>query len=390
VIQLKLTPAQLAAYKAALVTSHAIRIIVTVRDRNEQPVSSLQLPKVLTGAIQVDSGAAVTRSLSMTCLDPNHKLTFDTANPADGALYADNFISVTYGVETSLGWVDVPVFWGPVTAYSRQGPEVTIEAQGKESLALDPFLITAGYNLPRSQQISASVTKVMSNLGEQRISLGMVTGRLVKRRTVIRGESAWMVCVGGGTDANGNPKPGLMSKAVGHPFLYYDGNGTLTAKTRGGPAVHTFDGDWLLSRPGFAYDVLQARNQVYVEGATPKKSKRHYAGVARLPATHPLSGQSLARNGKPRYLTEMAQSDTLKSDAACRRDAKTRLAQLANQGLEATFDCLPAPHLEENDTVQLAGVGYAFTFPLRTFAIPLTHDTPMSVGGGIQPRLVRK
>ena len=120
-IDLGLTKAQDDAYRAALVTSHRIRTKVLVLDANEAPVKGL-VPQVLSGAVTVEASAAVSRSLSMTLLDPNHKLTFDSASPADGALYADNFVQVTYGVETSLGWVDVPVFTGPVTGYSLLPP----------------------------------------------------------------------------------------------------------------------------------------------------------------------------------------------------------------------------------------------------------------------------
>lgn len=388
-----------AAYDAALLTSHRIRIRVTVRDSSEAPAKQLDAPTVLTGAVQVDATQAVTRSLSLTCLDPNHKLTFDKANPSDFALYADNFISVTYGVETSIGWVDVPVFWGPVTAYSRAGAEVTVEAQGKESLALDPHLLVAGDNLHRSTQISSAIAKVMGKVGESssHIKLGMVGGKLAGHRAIARGQEPWLVCVGGATDANGKPMPGLMSKARGHQLLFYDGRGNLTAKNRGGNPVYVFDEQTLLGRPGFTYDVLEARNRVYMEGGTPKgKPKHHFTGTATLPSNHPLSAQQLARNGQPRYLTTMAQSDTLKSDAACRHAAQVMLAQTSSQGLDASFDCLPAPHLEELDPVRLvvpssAGIaGYAFAFPLSTFAIPLTHDTPMTVGGHISPAVPQK
>ena len=379
------------AYLAALTASHRIRVTVTIRDRNEQPAKTIELPQMLTGAVQVDASQAVTRSLAMTYLDPANKLTFDSANPAAGATYADNFISVVYSVETELGWVDVPVFWGPVTGYSRAGAEVTVEAQGKESLALDPYLVVNGYNLHRNMLVGDAVAAVMGKIGEQRVKLGMVTGRLHNHRAVIRGHQPWQVCVGGDSDANGKPLPGLMSKAGGHPLLYYDGTGTLRAKRRGGSPVYTFDETSLLTRPGYTYDVLAARNRVYVEGGTPKgKPKKHYTGTAVLASGHPLSPKSLARNGHWRYLTTMAQNGSLTSDAACRAAAKIMLGQLSGQGIEASFDALPAPHLEEYDAVQMQTEGYEFAFPLRAFAIPLTTDQPMTVGAGIPTMVKRK
>ena len=379
-----LTPDQVTAYQDALVTSHRIRTLITLLDHNEAPVKGL-IPQVLTGAVQVDATQAVTRSLSMTYLDPNHKLTFDSSSPSAGAFYADNFIQVSYGVETALGWVDVPVFTGPVTAFSRTGPEVTVEAQGKESLALDPHLVTQGYVIGKNSQVRDGILAVVGRLGEKNTSLGMVAGRMTRHRTVGRGEEPWLVLVGGSQDANGKPLPGLTSKAKDHPFLFYDGRGTLTAKGRGGPAKWDFTEQQITSQPGYTYDVLDARNRVYVEGGTPKAHpKKHWTATAVLPASHPLSAQSLARNGRPRYLTTMAQSDSLKGDHACQLYANRMLSQLAHEGLTATFDTLPVPHLEELDPVRLVTQGYVFSFPLSSFSIPLTHDQVMTVGAAGQ------
>ena len=59
---------------------------------------------------------------------------------------------------------------------------------------------------------------------------------------------------------------------------------------------------------------------------------------------------------------------------------------MANEGLEASFESLPVPDLEENDPVSLEVSGYVFAFPLHSFTIPLTHDSTMSVGGLLQVR----
>lgn len=381
-IDLNLSPTAQDAYEAALLESHRIRITVTIRDRNERRVANLQAPKVLTGAVHVDTDADVSRSLSLSLLDPQHKLQFDGDNPANGAVYADNFVSIEYGVWVSdiSRWVDVPVFFGPLTAFSRTGPEVTLEAQGKETLGLDPHLAVNGYTIPKGTTVAKAIRGVMGRLGEQSFALGMISGRLHKHRTVTRGESPWMVCVGGSQDANGHPKPSLMSKAGGHFLLFYDGRGKLTAKRRSASSKWTFNGRQLTSRPSFSYDIMEVRNHVVVTGGTPEHSKRHYRGSATLPAAHPLSATSLARRGKKRYLVTFFTSDSLKSDAACRAKAQEILSAHTHQGVEASFECLPIPHLEELDSVTLKIDGYSVTFPVRSFSIPLTSDSAMTVG----------
>ncbi len=377
-------------YEAALTSSGPRRVTITIRDHDEKKVADLTPPAILEGAVQVDATASVTRSLSLTCLDPNHKLQFDYASPAAGALYADNFVSIEYGVYINAtdSWVDVPVFWGPLTDFQRQGAEVTIEAQGKETLGLDPHLVRNGYTIHRGVTVVNAIRNVMDRIGETRYNLETMNGRLHKHRAVAPGEAPWTVIAGGGTDSAGNNKPPIVSKANGHAMLYYNGIGRLTHKTHNTNPAWVFSTEQLISQPGFHFDILNVRNHVEVKGGIPKKSKKHFRGHATLPDVHPLSPYSLRRNGQHRYMVEFFESDSLKSDAACRTQADSILASHSNEGVEASFDCLPIPHLEEGDRVVLNGPGYSVSFPLSTFTIPLTTDAPMSVGASksVKPR----
>lgn len=379
-----------AQYEAALVSSGKRRVTITIRDHDEKKILDLTPPAVLEGAVQVDATQAVTRSLSMTFLDPNHKLQFDYASPARGALYADNFISIDYGVYISAtdSWVDVPVFWGPLTDFNRNGNEVAIEAQGKETLGLDPHLVRNGYTIHRGVLVSNAIKNVMNRIGETRYNLETVSGRLHKHRAVVPGEAPWEVVAGGGVDSGGGNKPPLVSKAGGHAMLYYNGVGRLTHRSRNQNTAWVFTTDQLLTQPGFHFDILNMRNHVEVKGGTPKKSKKHFRGTATLPDINPLSPFALRRNGQPRYLVEFFESDSLKSDAACRAQAESILAAKSSEGVEASFDCLPIPHLEEWDHVTLNGPGYSVNFPISTFTIPLTTDAPMTVGASkaVRPR----
>jgi hypothetical protein len=380
-----------ALFEAALVSSGKRRITITIRDHDEKKIADLTAPAVIEGAVQVDATASVTRSLSLTCLDPNHKLQFDYNSPASGALDADNFVSVEYGVyiTSTDSWVDVPVFWGPLTDFQREGAEVTIEAQGKETLGLDPHLVRNGYTIHRGTTVANAIKNVMNRLGETRYNLETVSGRLHKHRAVIPGESPWAVVAGGGgLDSTGNPTPPLVSKVNGHAMLFYNGIGRLSHRTRNQNTAWVFTTDQLVSQAGFHFDILNVRNHVEVKGGTPKKSKKHFRGHATLPDIHPLSPYALRRNGQSRYMVEFFESDSLKSDADCRTQAELILAAHSTEGVEASFECLPIPHLEEYDHVTLNGPGYSMSFPLQTFTIPLTTDASMSVGASkaVRPR----
>lgn len=361
---------------------------IEILDKNERLLSHIGGPPITDGAVQYDASADITRSLSLTCLDPDHKLTFDSNSPAQGAVYADNFIYVEYGVYLPVhkSWVDVPVFKGPCTLFERQGAVVTIEAQGKESLAQDPHLVMNGYTIRQGTTVAHAIRNVMDRIGETRYSLGMIKGKLAHHRAVTPQEAPWKVLVGGDTDAKGHPKPGLMTKAHGHQYLFFNGRGILTAKNRHSKSRWQFRD--LTTLPGFTYDVLDVRNTVEVTGGTPKHSKKHFRGSATLPASHPLSAQALSRNGHGRHMVTFFQSDSLKSDKACNEKAKQILNASASQGIDATFECLPIPHIEELDPVSLVTDEYHLPFILKTATLPLTSGSAMSIGfhKGVKPR----
>jgi len=372
-----------------LASSHTIRIIVDVFDHDEKPIKTIQ-PDLLGGQVTVDATQDVSRSLSLELLDPFHKLQFDSTNPAEGALFADNFIGVKYGVfvEDGLGWVDIPVFFGPMTSFKRDGDIVTVEAQGKETLGLDPHSAVYSYALRKGMQVRLAIQDVMGRVGETKFRLGMIRGKLPKARAVVPGEQPWRVCVGGDTDAAGGKKPSLMSKAAGNFYMFYDGRGYLTAKRKNATSVFTFrETRHVLTEPSYEYDVLSFRNHAEVRGGIPKKSKRHVRGEYTLPAGHPLSPTSLKRNGRGRFLTIFHEADGLKTELACRNKARQLVEATAFQGVSAQFEALPIPMLEENDTITLDMGAYNLTFQLKSFTIPLTADASMSVGYTKRARL---
>jgi hypothetical protein len=367
---------------AQLAASHTIRITIDVFDRDETPIKTIQ-PQLLGGSVTVDASQDVSRSLNLELLDPEHKLQFDSTNPAEGALYADNFIGVKYGVfvEDGLGWVDIPVFFGPMTSFKRDGDVVIVEAQGKESLGLEPHSAVYSYALRKGMLVRSAIQNVMGRVGETKFRLGMIAGKLAKGRAVVPGEQPWRVCVGGDTDGAGGKKPSLMSKATGNFYLFYDGRGYLTAKRKNATSVFTFKHTrHVLTEPSYEYDVLSFRNHAEVRGGVSKKTKKRVRGEYTLPASHPLSPSSLQRNGKGRFLTIFHEADNLKTAAACRVKARRLVEATAFQGVSAQFEALPIPMLEENDTITLDMGTYTLTFQLKSFTIPLTAENTMSVG----------
>lgn len=380
---LGLTPTLQAEYDATLLTSHRVRTVVRVLDRNESLVREL-IPQMISGSVTVNATSDVTRSLNAVFLDTDHAMAFDPASPSNSALYADNLLDVSYGVylPTSQVWVDVPVFRGPITGFSRMGVEVTVEAQGKEALALDPNLVVSGYTIPKGLHIADAIYNVMNRTGEQRYQLTSLGGHVPINRTVIPGESPWCVVARVSKDANGHNIASLASRATDNPYLFYDGAGYLTAKNRTGNPVWTFTEDQLITRPSFKYDALAFRNCAVVTGGVAEGSMTIPRGGYALPPEHPLSPTSLGRHGTQRYMVIFDEVDTLKTNAECKARAKTLVTDAAHGEAEASFQCLPIPHLEELDAVTLQTGDYSITFKANQFTIPLTADAPMSVGPG--------
>jgi hypothetical protein len=399
VIHLGQTAAERAAYYAALRSSHRIRVGVQILNNHEKAIEALHVPtsRIVSGSVTVDATADITRSLNLVYVDQKQRAGFDAASPGRGVVFADNLVSVTYGVETELGWVDVPVFWGPVTKLERQAELVTLEAQGKEALALDPHFATNGYTIRKGRRVDDAIRDVMDRVGETRYNLPDLPKRLQANRAVQPDDQPWDVVKfgwsstrkiwhGKGThrrakdvDVNYN---GLI-RLAGHFYAFYDGRGRLTVRRRSNrPLAVLAEGRDLVSVPDVSWDSLAARNHVVVTGAKVTVGKKHVQrrGSATLHPGHPLSPYAIGRNGKPRYMTEFITLGNLKTQKACEDAAKGILHVKANEGLDLTFDMLPWPHLEEFDVVRVTTSSYAADVPLSQFTIPLTTDQPMTVG----------
>jgi hypothetical protein len=395
VIDLNLTKDEFQEYVDALRDNHRVRIQFDLLDQNEDHIDSLSTPinRVVSGSVQVDLTADVTRSLEVTVLDENRRLRFEGNSPARGAVYADRFIAVRYDVYVKSldDWVSCPVFWGPLTGYSREGNQVTLEAQGKEILLMAPHYATNGYTLKKNQRLDDAIKEVALRAGETRFDIPEFSdAKLRTGRVVVARDEPWMVLKGGDQDANGDPVPGLVGEAPGERMIYYDARGRLTVRGIDQAAVVTFaDGRDLVTHPSVSYDLTEFRNTVVVRGKKPE-GKPHAIGKAQLKTNHPLSSWNLRRNGIPRYMTEFVEAEGLKTVEECEARAELILEKLAQQGVTPSFECLPLPYLEEADEARLETDEWSFKFALKQFTLPLTVTEPMTIGTNVMVSRFRK
>jgi hypothetical protein len=351
-----LSAAERAAFEHALRHSHTRRIDVEVLTLNGDVLSQLT-PVLIDGQVNCDMDAEVTRSATLTFLDPRHALNFDTDSPDEGALYADRMIRIRYGVyvEKLSRYVFVPVFTGPITGLSREGVTVTVEAQGKESLLRGT--LWEPLTLRKGLQVTAALRALIRDRGGERsLSIPGIFNRygnpptLPKTRSLDRFTEIW---------------PVAMSLAKGlDRQLFYTGDGVATLRPWPETVAYTFttgDGGDVLSELSVKYQLEEMKNVVIVRGQPPTGKKEIVFG---------------------RDLVEQVEDQSIRTDAAAKEQAARLLEKHLREVVEVEFDAMPIPHLDVGDVVRVQTPSFTTKFRVRKFAIPLapTGAPPMTVG----------
>lgn len=376
-MKLGLTDGERGAYERALRSSHVRRITVAVTNLAGTELARLD-PVLLDGQVTVDLDAEVTRSATLSFLDPAHALSFDTDSPDDGALYADRMVRVDYGVLVEeLGReVVATVFHGPVTKLDRAGDVVSVEAQGKETLASGAVWRTL--TLKKGQTVSDAIrTLLVDRAGETSVDIPQIRNnagkpvRMPRARSLDRFQSIW--------------SHAKRLATAQHRQLFYDGSGRAILRSWPRRSVYKFrtgTGGDVVGDVQVAYQIGDVKNAVVVEGGKPRGAQRKVRAQAVAPANHPLSPRRLGRTGAPRYLVEVISDDSIRSERAAKRKAKSVLDNRLREVVEVTFDALPVPHLDPGDVVGIETDDFTTTFRLRKFTIPLTSTGApvMSVG----------
>jgi hypothetical protein len=309
----------------------------------------------------------VARSCTLTFLDEHRSLQFDTDSPNDHALYFDRMIQVRHRVYVpELGKrITCPVFTGPLTKFDRTGDEVSIEAQGKESLALNgvPTLtLKKGHNA-----IDAIHDILALRCGETRFAFPATKRRLPRDVTV-----SWADEV----------RPWVVANRIAGSLglqLYYDGAGWCRLRDMPDDPVFRFhdgDGSNITSAVQVSHDSSDIRNRVSVVGAKPK-----FTWTANLPDTHPFSATRLARNGvrAAGFRIEQISDDRIASVSAAKTRANNRIRGYERMVFGTTLNTVPVPHLDELDMIRVDTEAHVGNDRLRQWSFPLTGGD-MSVG----------
>lgn len=368
-IPLGLTNAQQNELVRTLLSSHSINITVQVLNMAGERLSDIS-NRLMSGQVDIDGRAEITRSAKLAFLDVGKTLSFDSEAPDDTALYMDRMLRIIYGVKVpSLGWVDIPVFTGPITALDRSDNFVNVECQGKEALCMgqawSPLTLKKGM-----RKAAAIETILRRRAGETKFSFPEFPARLGKDLALGRESVPW-----------------AMAKRVArshNKHLFYDGRGV--ARLRNNPTNPSFifdhgDGGSILTQPTLAYKMSdEFANIVWVKGGIPKGAKKAISYWFAAPTNHPLSPERLGRNGVPRYLLEVIEETAIRTLAEAEELAQDRLEDHLLQTVEVAFDSLPIPFLEPNDAARVETSEFASTFRIQQISLPLITGDPMTVG----------
>lgn len=164
-----------------------------------------------------------------------------------------------------------------------------------------------------------------------------------------------------------------------HVYAALDGTATLRDYPGDDSALDITD---LVTAQGQVDPPQTVINRVKVVGKHGKHHKKPFShtAVVTLPASHPLSPESLKVNGVNQYFTQTEENDKFDTDAKAQARAD-RLLKKAKRDLEQTavYNCVPFPNLDINDVVQIG----ADTHTVRSYTFPLTTSGDMTLGYAI-------
>jgi len=366
-ISLGLTAAEQALYELSLFTGYNLKVTVQILDLAHRYITDVS-SQLVDGQVNNSRTDEVNSSASLTLLDPDFVSGFDTSSPSDGALYADRMIRIVYSVSSELlpKWVDCPIFCGPVIKVTRDDAIVSVECQGKEALGVDPTLFFTSKTYKKGEKVSSVLIDAAKKIGETKFDIDgsrkLASDKSIKIDTV--------------------PWTFLQSIAGSKNLrqLWYDGRGVLRLRDRPTKPVFVFTEPTLKSVPKLDYNAADIKNTAYVRGADPAGKTKQLTAKRYLPSSHPASPAALGRNGTKRYMVEIVDDDTLKTQKAVNTAADDLIDTLKTQLMGFDFDSFVFPHLEQGDVVALSTRDVSINLTLDQYAIPLLAEGAQSNG----------
>lgn len=325
---------------------------------------------LVSGTIDMDAEADVTRSGKLSLLDPHNSLGLDFSGSAVGAAYYNRMVKVFYKIQSLDRTVTFrsPVFTGPITDANRNGVMVDLEVKGKEILAQDGML--NDYSWPAGWSRSAIIMNALNvRTGETQFSDQSNGAYALGAQWVVeQGENLWK-------------RLKELADGMGAQ-LFYDGDGTARIRPKSVYPIFTIDTSWLTEEPDLVFDSDRIKNVVSVTGGSTPISPTENVKMkfeAWPSPQHPFSPQAIGRNGVPRVIPHFISDDSLMSFSDIINIAWVNLEADLLSCSGATAVSVIAPFLEENDVVTISHPKLYANVSMTKWTIPLVGDSEMSL-----------
>jgi hypothetical protein len=364
VVNLGLTSCEMLSLGRAFGKPHRIRRSVRILNLDHELVQDVS-DLFLDGQVNLDSRGTPSRSATISLHDPTHLIGIDTASPFEGVVSPRYLLELHRGlyVDELSRWVDIPcgVLW--FTKPNRSGNTLSIEAQGKEALALYPVARQLSFAAGANKM--TVIRSIMASIGETRFRLDSTSERLGSNFVVDLSMTSWQACK---TIADGMGRQ-----------LFYDAEGYLVCRERPVNAVFTFrmgnDGT-VRTDPQITASDGTVYNYVRATGATPQGKDAPIAASAHVGSSHQLY---LTRNDTFIPLRTDVANDKLTTLSEVEALSVSRLAEVLQDSQSASWESSPVWHLDQGDPVRLTdgldddgtGATFSLTVPLGSQSYPL-------------------
>lgn len=361
-INIGLSAAQLTDYWRMLWSPHRIKIDAHILDLNHNFLQDVS-DRFVSGQVNFDVNQDVTRTASISLADPDKSL----AIYGGYETYMKRMVQLYYSISDPMGayWYTTPVFCGPITNFDQDEIFANINLAGKDSLAYGS--VWNPKTFPKGTLVTDIIRWILVNqIGENRFNIPNSGKKVTKDYAMQRDAIPWKALK-------------QLYSMLGY-VIFFDGRGDLQYRTGAGDPVAGFANHQLLSKPKVAFSPEGFANSVWVEGGDPKGDKTIVRGFAELYAAHPFSAYSLGRNDVPRYYTKQVSDSSIVDPDDAANTAVTELLKSIYLNINAQWDGVPYPLLEEYDVYQIATPELYATFRFNQGTLPLTHDATMSMG----------
>lgn len=369
-----LTHRELRTFHHALTRTHERKIHVEVLTLDGDLVAHLT-PEIVDGEITVDTTGGhdkPTRILDMTFIDRTRSVQFEPNSPGDAPIHRKRMIRIIDArrVPELEDWIETVVFTGVAWDFDREGALCTLVGHGMERQALGQKWKPVTYQ--KHTKKTDALKDLLAAAGEPFLGgIPDLGARMPERMTITRMDTIW-------------PRAYRLGASMDRQ-LFYPGHGRPVLRRIPSRPVFTFTAAHLLSDVLIDRDPDGVFNTFVAVGAKAKGAKKRPYAVETLPAKHPLSPDpetGLGRNGEPLRLVKREENRQVKNNAEAKARAKRMREEGSRVQVTYSFDCLPIPHLDENDLVKVVTDEGTLRLRMEKWTLPLGYDgaPPMTVG----------